>query len=187
SSFALHCSMAASDAPSPPSSWGRSTITTGCTLDCPDSCSLAVTVERGRVVAIEAHDDGSTTGGYICGKVRRFDRRVYSAERILHPMLRTGPRGKAAFEQVTWDEALDLLTRRIDEARDRYGAEAILPYYYGGSNGPLTNELTDARFFRRLGASRLARTVCAAPTGAALAAMYGRMPGGAYEDYAHAK
>jgi anaerobic selenocysteine-containing dehydrogenase len=179
--------MASSDTPTPPASWGRSTITTACTLDCPDSCSLSVTVERGRIVRIDASDQGPTTGGYICGKVRNFDRRVYSPERILHPLLRTGPRGKAAFERVTWDEALDLIVRRIEEARDKYGAESILPYYYGGSNGLLTNELTDARFFRRLGASRLARTVCAAPTGAAAQAMYGRMPGVAYEDYRHAR
>ena len=179
--------MARSDAPSPPSSWGRSTISTGCTLDCPDCCSLSVTVERGRIVRIEGSTEAPTTGGYICGKVRQFGRRVYSAERILHPMLRTGPRGRAAFERVTWDEAMDLMVRRIEEARTRFGAESILPYYYGGSNGPLTNELEDARFFRRLGASRLARTVCAAPTGAAATAMYGRMPGVAYEDYAHAR
>src|SRR5690606_32615819 len=116
-----------------------------------------------------------------------LDRRVYSPERIMNPLLRTGPRGKAAFEQVTWDEALDLIVRRIEEARDKHGAESILPYYYGGSNGLLTNELTDARFFRRLGASRLARAVCAAPTGAAAQAMYGKMPGVAYEDYRDAR
>lgn len=179
--------MAASDTPTPPRSWGRSTITTACTLDCPDSCSLSVTVERGRIVRIDPADHGPTTGGYICGKVRHFDRRVYSPERIMNPLLRTGPRGKAAFEQVTWDEALDLIVRRLEEARDKHGAESILPYYYGGSNGLLTNELTDARFFRRLGASRLARAVCAAPTGAAAQAMYGRMPGVAYEDYRDAR
>lgn len=179
--------MARSDAPSPPVSWGRSRISTACTLDCPDSCSLQVTVERGRIVRIEGSHDAPSTAGYICGKVRRFDRRVYSAERILYPMRRKGPRGHAAFDQISWEEALDLIVERIEEARTRYGAESILPYYYGGSNGLLTNELDDARFFRRLGASRLARTICAAPTGAAAAAMYGRMPGVAYEDYAHAR
>ncbi len=73
------------------------------------------------------------------------------------------------------------------EARDRFGAEAILPYHYGGSNGVLTNDLEDARFFRRFGASRLARTLCAAPTGAAATAMYGKMAGVAYADYEHAR
>jgi anaerobic selenocysteine-containing dehydrogenase len=179
--------MSNRDTPSPPRSWGRSTVSTACTLDCPDSCSLSVTVERGRVVKIDGNHEAPSTGGYICGKVRRFDRRIYGPERLQHPMLRTGPKGRNQFERVTWDEALDLLVRRLEEARDTFGGESILPYYYGGSNGLLTNELEDARFFRRLGASRLARTVCAAPTGAAATALYGRMPGVAYEDYAESR
>lgn len=173
--------------PAPPLSWGRSTVHTACTLDCPDSCSLSVTVERGRVISIDGNHLAPSTGGYICGKVRKFDRRLYGPERLIHPLLRTGARGSGQFDQVTWDEALDLMTRRIEDACSRFGAESILPYYYGGSNGLLTNEFEDARFFRRLGASRLARTVCAAPTGAAAEAMYGRMPGVAYEDYAAAR
>jgi anaerobic selenocysteine-containing dehydrogenase len=179
--------MSERESPAPPLSWGRSTVTTACPLDCPDSCSLSVTVERGRVVKIDGNHLAPSTGGYICGKVRTFERRIYGPERLQHPMLRTGPRGRPSFERVTWDEALDLITRRIEEARNDFGAESILPYYYGGSNGVLTNELEDARFFRRLGASRLARTVCAAPTGAAATAMYGRMPGVAYDDYEAAR
>ena len=175
------------DAPAPPLSWGHSTVSTACTLDCPDSCSLSVTVERGRVIAIDGNDAAPSTGGYICGKVRRYDRRLYGPDRLLEPMLRTGPKGRPNFERVTWDEALDLIVRRIRAACEEFGPESVLPYYYGGSNGVLTNELEDARFFRRLGASRLARTVCAAPTGAAAMAMYGRMPGVAYEDYADAR
>ncbi len=139
------------------------------------------------MVKIDGNHEAPSTAGYICGKVRRFDRRLYGPDRLLHPMLRTGPKGRNQFERMTWDEALDLLVRRIEEARDTFGAESILPYYYGGSNGVLTNELEDARFFRRLGASRLARTVCAAPTGATATALYGKMPGVAYEDYAEAR
>lgn len=139
------------------------------------------------MVKIDGSHAAPSTDGYICGKVRRFDRRVYGADRILHPMLRTGPRGRDTFERLTWDEALDLLVRRLTDAREQLGAESVLPYYYGGSNGPITNELEDARFFRRFGASRLARTICAAPTGAAATAMYGRMPGVAYDDYADAR
>jgi anaerobic selenocysteine-containing dehydrogenase len=146
-----------------------------------------VVVERGRVVSIDGSTAAPSTDGYICGKVRSFDRRVYHAERILHPAVRSGPKGSGQFSRVTWDEALDLIAVRMSEARDRYGAESVLPYHYGGSNGVLTNEFSDARFFRRFGASRLARTLCAAPTGAAAQAMYGKMPGVAYDDYAHAK
>jgi anaerobic selenocysteine-containing dehydrogenase len=171
----------------PPRSWGHSTIQTACPLDCPDACSLSVTVERGRVTKIDGNDLAPSTGGYICGKVRRFDRRVYGQERILQPAVRRGPKGKAAFEPIDWNEAFDLAASRMREARERFGAESILPYHYGGSNGPLTNEFEDARFFRRLGASRLARTICAAPTGEAATALYGKMAGVAYQDYEHAR
>jgi len=162
-------------------------VQTACPLDCPDSCSLAVTVERGRIVQIDGSTAAPSTDGFICGKVRRFDRRVYSGERILYPAVRTGPKGSGEFGRVTWDEALDLIAGRLRRARDEHGAESVLPFYYGGSNGLLTNDLEDARFFRRFGASRLARTVCAAPTGAAAGAMYGKMPGVAYRDYEAAR
>jgi anaerobic selenocysteine-containing dehydrogenase len=171
----------------PPETWGRSTIQTACPLDCPDSCSVAVTVERGKIVKIDGSTAARSTDGYICGKVRDFDRRVYHAERILHPAVRKGPKGAGLFERVTWDEALDLIARRMRDAIETHGAESILPYHYGGSNGLLTNDFTDTRFFRRLGASRLARTLCAAPTGAAATMMYGKMAGVAYDDYAHAR
>jgi anaerobic selenocysteine-containing dehydrogenase len=138
-------------------------------------------------MTIDAGPAAPTTAGYICGKVRSFGRRVYAAERVQHPLVRSGPKGAGEFKRAAWDEALDLVVTRIRDARDRYGAESILPFYYGGSNGILTNDLEDARFFRRLGASRLARTLCAAPTGAAATAMYGKMAGVAYEDYAAAR
>ena len=171
----------------PPKTWGHSIVQTACPLDCPDCCSLSVTVERGRVTKIDGNHVGASTNGYICGKVRQFDRRVYSSERLLYPMVRSGPKGSGEFTRSTWDEALDLIAARMSEARSTHGAESVLPFYYGGSNGVLTNELEDARFFRRFGASRLARTVCAAPTGAAATAMYGKMAGVAYPDYEAAR
>src|SRR5690606_21790600 len=103
------------DSPAPPLSWGHSTVATACPLDCPDSCSLSVTVERGRVVKIDGSHVAPSTGGYICGKVRQFDRRVYGADRVLHPLMRTGPKSRNVFERVTWDEALDLIVRRMQE------------------------------------------------------------------------
>jgi anaerobic selenocysteine-containing dehydrogenase len=171
----------------PPKSWGRSTVSTACPLDCPDSCSLDVTVERGKVVKIDGSRRAPSTDGFICGKVRRFDRRVYGPERLQHPAVRTGPKGSGAFARVTWDEALDRIATAFRTARDAHGSESVLPYYYGGSNGLLTNDFEDARLFRRFGASRLARTLCAAPTGAAATAMYGKMPGVGYADYAEAR
>ncbi len=127
------------------------------------------------------------TGGYICAKVRRFGERVYGPDRLLYPAVRKGPKGFASFERVSWDDALATIADRLREARARWGGESILPYSYGGSNGLLTQDTSDATLFRRLGASRLARTVCAAPTGAANMAMYGKMPSVTYEDYPEAR
>ena len=143
------------------------TLDTACPLDCPDACSLSVTVRNGRVVKIDGSHRNPDTGGYICAKVRRFGERVYGDARLRYPAIRNGPKGSGRFTRINWDEAMGVLTERISEIRDRWGAEAILPFSYGGSNGLLTQDTTDAVFFRRLGASRLARTVCAAPTGAA--------------------
>lgn len=167
--------------------WGRSTIETACPLDCPDSCSLSVSVERGRIVKIDGSPRARTTAGFICAKVRSFDRRVYGEDRMLYPGLRTGPKGSGVFQRVSWDEALDAVAGALREVRDRWGGEAILPFSYGGSNGLLTQDTADAELWRRLGTSRLARTVCAAPTGAANQALYGKMPSVTYADYVHAR
>jgi anaerobic selenocysteine-containing dehydrogenase len=171
----------------PPESWGHSTVQTACPLDCPDCCSLNVTVEKGRVVRIDGGHENPSTHDYICGKVRRFAERVYGEDRLLYPAIRKGGKGDGTFTRVSWDEALDHIAARMAEIRDGSGAEAILPFCYGGSNGLLTQDTTDAALWRGFGTSRLARTVCAAATGAANLGLYGKMPGVTYEDYVHAK
>lgn len=167
--------------------WGRSTVETGCPLDCPDACSLNVSVENGRVIAIDGSHRNPVTGGYICAKVRGFADRVYGDTRVLTPLVRKGPKGRGQFVPATWDDALDAIATRMRDAITAHGGESILPLYYGGSNGLLTQNSADAELFRQIGASRLARTVCAAPTTAAATGMYGKMPGVGYEDYAHAR
>ena len=162
-------------------------VTTVCPLDCPDSCSLEVTVEDGRITTIDGSYENPITGGYICAKVRRFPERLYGPDRILYPAVRKGAKGTGSFTRVSWDEALTKIAERIADARTRWGGESILPYSYGGSNGLLTQDTSDATLFRRLGASRLARTVCAAPTGLANMTLYGKMPSVVYEDFAEAK
>jgi len=142
-------------------------VKTACPLDCPDSCSLEVSLENGRIVALDGGHGNPVTSGYICGKVRRFGDRVYGADRLMRPGLRLGPPGSGEFKWVSWDEALGRVVTAMREARERWGAESVLPYYYGGSNGLLTQDTTDARLFRRFGASRLARTICASTTSAA--------------------
>src|SRR5688572_4914724 len=162
-------------------------VSTVCPLDCPDSCSLDVTVQNGRVTVIDGSTRNPVTDGYICAKVRRFPERVYGADRLLYPAVRKGPKGLANFQRTTWDAAIALIAERLRAARDRWGGESILPYSYGGSNGLLTQDTSDATLFRRLGASRLARTVCAAPTGAANLGMYGKMASVVYQDVPEAR
>ena len=141
-------------------------VLSACPLDCPDACSLEVTVENGRVTKLDgARDRNPVTEGYICAKVRKFPDQLYGKERMLEPMQRVGEKGEGVFEPLSWQQALSLAAKRLIETRDRFGGEAILPYSYGGSNGYLSQDTTDALLFRRLGASRLARTVCAAATG----------------------
>jgi anaerobic selenocysteine-containing dehydrogenase len=161
----------------------KHSVSTVCPLDCPDSCSLDATVQGGRVTALDGSRLNPVTNGYICAKVRRFPERVYGPDRLQHPMIRKGPKGAGSFERVSWDDALALVARRLAEIRTQWGGEAILPYSYGGSNGLLTQDTGDATLFRRLGASRLDRTVCAAATGAANQALYGKMPSVVYEDF----
>ena len=170
-----------------PESWGHSTVRTACPLDCPDSCTIDVTVENGRVVKIDGGDENPITRDFICGKVRRFADRIYGEDRLLYPAVRQGAKGHGTFSRVTWGEALDLIATRMEDIRDHKGAEAILPFCYGGSNGLLTQDTNDAALLRAFGTSRLARTVCAAPTGAANMALYGKMAGVTYQDYPHAR
>jgi anaerobic selenocysteine-containing dehydrogenase len=170
-----------------PAGPGESTVASACPLDCPDACSLEVRVEDGRVTAVEGSEKNPLTRGFICGKVRRYADHLYAPERLLHPGRRTGAKGEGRFERLTWDDAFNLLAERIEEVRRRWGGEAILPLSYGGSNGLLSQDTTDARLFFRLGASRLARTVCAAPSTRAAQELYGRMPGVALHDYVHSR
>ncbi len=162
-------------------------VQTACPLDCPDSCSVVATVRDGRVEVLDGGHANPVTNGYICAKVRRFARRMYGPDRIQQPGIRTGPKGAGVFRWVDWDEALARVAAAMQEAAREYGTESVLPFYYGGSNGLLTQDTSDARLFRRFGASRLARTVCAAPTSTVNGALYGKMPSVSYQDYVHAR
>ena len=164
----------------------ESLVQTACPLDCPDACTLDVTVRGGRVTKIDGSKDNHITDGYICAKVRTFHERVYGDDHLLYPAIRRGAKGSGQFKRATWDDALDLVVSKMQEARAS-APETILPLCYGGSNGMLTQDFADAILFRRLGASRLLRTVCAAPTGAANMGLYGKMASTSYEDYPQAK
>ncbi len=161
--------------------------TSACPLDCPDTCGLVVKVDGGRVVSVDGDRRAALTDGFICNKVRKIARHLYGEDRVLAPLVRRGSKGAGSFREATWDEALRLVSDRLQSIRARSGGEAILPYHYGGSNGWLTEGALASRFFRRIGASNLARTLCAAATTAATRGLYGKMPGVALEDYEHAK
>jgi anaerobic selenocysteine-containing dehydrogenase len=170
-------------APAPP----ESHVETACPLDCPDACTIVVTLRGGRIARIDGSTQNDITNGYICAKVRHFAQRVYGDDRLLYPAVRKGAKGSGAFLRVGWDEALELIASKLREVQSKFGAEAILPLSYGGSNGLLTQDTTDAALFRRLGASRLLRTACAAPTGAANMGLYGKMASVSYQDYPEAR
>ena len=168
-----------------------------CTLDCPDSCGILVTVEdlTGRAVKVQGDPAHPVTRGFLCGKVARYLERVYSPERLLYPMRRRAgvakgplPQGREAeaFERISWDEALDEIALRLQAVSDRFGPESIMPYSYAGTIGQLGYGSMDRRFFHRLGASQLDRTICASAGATALNQVYGTRLGTAPQDFAHA-
>ena len=139
------------------------------------------------MVAIDGGHKNPVTDGYICAKVRKFGDRVYGPDRLLYPAIRVGRKGEGRFKRVSWDDALRRVAESLQKAKEESGGESILPFSYGGSNGLLTQDNIDAQIWRRFGTSRLARTVCAAPTGAANMALYGKMPSITYQDYPSAR
>ena len=163
-----------------------SVVETACPLDCPDLCSLVVTVQSGRAINIDGSRKNPVTEGFICAKVRTFGERVYGPDRLLYPAIRKGRKGEGRFKRVSWDEALGLIAETFRKTKAAAGGASILPFSYGGSNGLLTQDNLDAQLWRRFGTSRLARTVCAAPTGTANMALYGKMPSVTYQDYPEA-
>jgi anaerobic selenocysteine-containing dehydrogenase len=164
-----------------------------CSHDCPDSCAVLVTVDNeGRAIKLKGDPSHPVTQGFLCGKVAKYLDRVYSPQRILHPLRRKArvpkgplPKGREAdsFERISWDEALDAIASRLQEISDEYGPESILPYSYAGTIGVLGYGSMDRRFFYRLGASQLNRTICAEAGGKAWNLVYGRKLGTPAEDF----
>ncbi len=133
-----------------------------CPLDCPDTCSMKVTVRDGVAVELKGDAGHPFTRGFLCRKMTRYLERVYSPDRLLYPVKRAGARGKGRFERISWDEALDTIAGRFAAiAASAEGPQAILPHSYYGTMGKLQSSSLDRRFFHRLGASKLDRTICA--------------------------
>ena len=159
---------------------------TACPLDCPDTCSLTVSVTDGRITKVDAAPGNPLTDGFICQKVKHHAERVYAPERIMTPLLRTGPKGSGEFRPATWDEALDLVVDRLCAAEADHGPESVVPFVYN-SSGPLLQDEAGERLWRRFGASRLHHTVCAATHHAAYGSTFGAMFSSDPLDLVHAK
>jgi anaerobic selenocysteine-containing dehydrogenase len=161
-------------------------VRAACPHDCPDTCAIRVTVQDGRAIKVQGDPDHPPTHGALCTKVSRYPERTYHAERVLHPMRRVGPKGSGRFVAVSWEDALTDIAARLNAiaARD---PQAVVPYSYAGTMGLVQGESMAARFFHRLGASLLDRTICSSAGGEALAATYGGKVGMHLEFYAESK
>jgi molybdopterin guanine dinucleotide-containing S/N-oxide reductase-like protein len=172
-----------------------------CPHDCPDACSVLITIEDGRATKIQGDPQHPVTRGFLCAKVAKYLDRVYSPDRVLYPMRRVGPKGsssgragapvapstESAFERISWDEALDEITQRFRSIIAEHGPEAILPYSYGGTIAALNGASMDRRFFHRLGASQLERTICSDAGEAGLQSVIGIKMGTEPEQFVHSR
>jgi anaerobic selenocysteine-containing dehydrogenase len=150
-----------------------------CTLDCPDTCSLTVTVDGGRITKVRGSHALPLTSGVICNKVAHHSADfVHGPGRLTTPLRRMGPRGENRFKRISWEEAIDVIYTRVSNVVDTYGPEAVMPLNYAGPHGMLAGDSMSLRFFHKLGASQLyRRSMCGAVRSEAWAGTYGLVPG----------
>jgi anaerobic selenocysteine-containing dehydrogenase len=174
------------DSPVSPTVAAPVIVRAACPHDCPDTCALLVTVSDGVATEVRGDPQHPTTAGVLCTKVSRYTERTYHKERLLYPMKRTGAKGEGKFERISWDEAIDTIALRLQEiaARD---PRAILPYSYAGTMGLVQGESMSMRFFNRLGASQLERTICSSAGSAGYRYTIGERVGSDIEHAQNAK
>ena len=160
-----------------------------CPLDCPDTCSLVVSVEDDQIVKVRGSHANPFTKGVICNKVARgYPEYVHGEKRLTVPLKRVGERGEGQFEQVSWDEALDTIVEKFRAIIEQYGPQAILPFTYSGPHGKISADAMSARFFHKMGATKLDRKpLCGGVRGLAYSSLYGAMPGNPVEQARHAR
>jgi anaerobic selenocysteine-containing dehydrogenase len=145
---------------------------------------MLVEVQDGRATQVSGDPNHPPTAGFLCTKVTRYLERVYSPDRLLYPMRRTGPKGQGRFQRISWDEAISEICERFRQiASSGEGPEGILPYSYAGTMGVVNGESMDRRFFHKLGASKLARTICSEAGGQGLSYTIGRKIGTDVENF----
>jgi anaerobic selenocysteine-containing dehydrogenase len=170
----------------------KNVVHAACPHDCPDACGVLITVENGRATRIQGDPAHPVTRGFLCAKVAKYVERVYSPDRVLFPMRRKcssskGSGGLDAFERISWDAALEEIATQFKSISADFGSEAILPYSYGGTLGVVQGSAMDHRFFHRLGASQLDRTICASAGGEALISVTGAKYGTEPEQFRYSK
>ena len=158
-----------------------------CALDCPDTCGLLINVENGVGSKLRGDPAHPITRGFLCGKVAKYLDREYSPQRLLYPQRRVGPKGAGEFERITWDEAIGAIAGRLGQIARESGSEAIVPYSYAGTMGKLNGSGMDRRFFHKLGASRLDRTICASAGTVGMQTAFGARYGMEPEQFLHSK
>ncbi len=163
------------------------TVNGVCHHDCPDSCGWTVTVEQGVAVKLRGNPEHPYSYGELCPKVNRFLDRVYSPDRVLHPLRRTGPKGSGEFEQITWDEALDEIGTRLNTIIAEHGGEAVMPFSDAGNQSVLATQGISTRLFHHIGATRLLRNICGPTVGAGVRMTNGSGLGGDPMQLEHSK
>ncbi len=158
-----------------------------CPHDCPDTCGTITEVQDGRAVAFYADKNHPYTQGWLCAKVRPYLDRVYHPDRLTHPLRRVGPKGSGNWEPISWDEAIDEIATRWKGLIAEYGAASILPYSFSGTLGQVQNTVTSSRFWNRLGASGLERSICGAAAETAVTMTYGSRWAPDPRDVVHSK
>src|SRR5215472_15548285 len=160
-----------------------------CTFDCPDTCSLTVGIDNGRIVRVRGSNAVPYTAGVICNKVARYTEDfVHGPQRLQHPLRRAGAKGSGQFERISWEKALDEIFERVSAVIDRWGPQAVMPLNYAGPHGFLAGDSMSLRFFHRLGATQLyRRALCGGVRSEAWAGTYGAVPGCPPEFAEHAK
>jgi molybdopterin guanine dinucleotide-containing S/N-oxide reductase-like protein len=179
----------------------KQVVHAACPHDCPDACGVLITIQDGRATKIQGDPEHPVTRGFLCAKVAKYLDRVYSPDRVMYPMRRVAPKGPGAgaadksvratqtqlWQRISWDEALDEISSRFSAISKEFGSESILPYSYGGTLGALNGASMDRRFFHRLGASQLDRTICSAAGEAGLKSVLGVKLGTEPEQFVHSK
>lgn len=143
-----------------------------CSRDCYDTCSVVTRVRNGRLHSIEANGKQPFTQGFLCPKGQNLSQYVYSKQRVLYPLKRDGPKGKAKFKRISWEEALNEIAEEIGTRSAAYGTDSILQYDYAGTMGLIQRNFP-SRFFNAIGASRATHTICSRAGDKALEIVWG--------------